>query len=272
MDQSLLEVFGKHKPVIGMVHFPPLPGTPLYDEGGGLDHIRASVEADLEALQDGGIDAVMFGNEGDRPYLTSAGLETVAIMTSVIASLTSHLRVPFGVDVLWDPKAAIAVAMATGARFVREVFTGLFAGDLGLWTTACGEALRYRRSIGAEHVRLLYTINAEFASPVDARDIGSVARSVVFSSIPDGICVSGPMTGESGGVEQLRIVKVASGTVPVFANTGVTADSVASILEVCDGAIVGTYFKRDGVTWNPVDVQRVEKLMTAARAGAARSG
>lgn len=272
MDHSLIEVFGTHKPVVGMVHFPPLPGTPLYDGDGGLDRIRASVFEDLEALQAGGIDAVMFGNEGDRPYQLEAGFETVATMASTIAAAKPDLKVPFGVDVLWDPKAAIAVALATGASFVREVFTGVFAGDLGLWATACGDALRYRRVIGASHVKVLFTINAEFAAAVDGRDIGSVTRSVVFSSLPDGLCVSGPITGESGGLEQLRVVKAAAGTVPVFANTGVTADSVASILEVCDGAIVGTYFKRDGVTWNPVDVRRVGKLMSAARAGAAKSG
>lgn len=265
MDDSVVETFGARKPVIGMVHFPPLPGTPLFDGDAGIDGIRASVLADLEALQDGGIDAVLFGNEGDRPYLAEAGMETVATMASVIAEVKPRLKVPFGVDVLWDPKAAIALAMATGARFVREVFTGVFAGDLGLWTTACGEALRYRRAIGASDVRMLYTINAEFASALDHRDIGSVTRSVVFSSLPDGICVSGPMTGQSGGLEQLGAVKDAAGAVPVFANTGVTAASVASILGVCDGAIVGTSLKREGITWNPVDVERVERLMAAAR-------
>ncbi len=171
-------------------------------------------------------------------------------------------------SVLWDPKAALAVAMATGAGFVREVFTGVFSGDLGLWTTSCGEALRYRRNIHAGHVKLLFTINAEFAAPVGERDIASVAQSVVFSSLPDVLCVSGPITGQSGGLEELRTVKAASRGVPVFANTGVTADTVASILETCDGAVVGTYFKRDGVTWNAVDANRVKTLMDAAHAAA----
>lgn len=272
MDRTLEATFGTSKPVIGMVHFPPLPGTPLFDAEAGLDGITASIRADLDALQSGGIDAVMFGNEGDRPYQTKAGLETVATMASVISAVRPSIRVPFGVDVLWDPKAALAVAMATRAQFVREVFTGVFAGDLGLWTTACGEALRYRRNIHATDVKLLFTINAEFAAPVGERDLAAIAQSVVFSSLPDVLCVSGPITGQSGGPDQLRSVKAASREVPVFANTGVTAETVASILDVCDGAIVGTYFKRDGVTWNAVDPERVKALMSAAHRAARAEG
>lgn len=262
----LAAAFGTAKPVIGMIHLPPLPGTALYDDARGVRGIVESARRDADALQEGGIDAVMFGNEGDRPYRTRVGPETVATMAAAVASVAPSLSVPFGVDVLWDPRATLAVAKATGAAFAREVFTGVFGGDLGLWDTAGGEVSQYRRAIDAGGVRLFFTINAEFAAPVAPRPIAAVARSVAFSSLPDALCVSGPLTGAPAPLEELRAAKEAAGDVPVFANTGVRRETVADVLAVADGCIVGTALKVDGVTWNAVDPVRVRALMAAARA------
>lgn len=261
----LHDLFGVAKPIIGMIHLPPLPGTALYDDAAGMARIVASARRDAEALQAGGIDAVMFGNEGDRPYRTRVGPETIAAVAATVAAVAPDLSVPFGVDVLWDPRATLAVAKATGARFAREVFTGTFAGDLGLWDTAAGEVFQYRRAIGAEGVRLLFTINAEFAAPVAPRPLAAVARSVAFSSLPDALCVSGPITGSPAPLEELQAAKGAAGETPVFANTGVRRETIAETLAIADGCIVGTALKVDGITWNPIDPARVRDLMAAAR-------
>ena len=264
------ETFGAAKPVVGMIHLPPLPGTALYDEARGVAGIIESARRDAEAWQAGGIDAVMFGNEGDRPYRTRVGPETVATMAAAVMAVAPGLSVPFGVDVLWDPLATLAVAKATGARFAREVFTGLFGGDLGLWNTAAGDVFQYRRAIDATGVRLLFTINAEFAAPVAPRPIAAVARSVAFSSLPDALCVSGPITGSPAPLDELRAAKEAAGATPVFANTGVRRETVGEVLGIADGCIVGTALKRDGITWNEVDRDRVRALMGAARAARSR--
>lgn len=261
----LEQLFGVPKVAIGMVHFPALPGTPLYDEQGGLPRIRDRVRRDLTGLQDGGIDSVMFCNENDRPYTLNAGFETVAVMTAVIQELRPEIRVPFGIDVLWDPKAAIAIAKAVGGRFVREVFTGAYASDFGVWDTAPGEVLRYRRSIDATDVRLLYNINAEFAAPIADRPIGVVAKGVVFASLADAICVSGAMTGEQTNPIALQAAREALPETPIFANTGSTEHNVADLLAIADGVVVGTSLKVDGVTWNAIDPERVKRFMAAVR-------
>jgi len=261
----LREVFGVSKPVIGMVHLPALPGSPLYDAARGREGILEWARRDLHALQDGGIDAVMFCNENDRPYTLRADLVTVATMAAVVGQLRAEIRVPFGIDILWDPIAALAVAQATGALFVREVFTGVYASDMGLWSPSAGEALRYRRAIGAEKVRILFNINAEFAAPLGNRPLAEVARSVAFSSLPDGICVSGPMTGMPVRAEDLRAVKEAVGSLPVFINTGAKHENIADLLPYADGVIVGSSLKVDGITWNPVDPERVRSFMAIVR-------
>lgn len=258
------QVFDTPKPIIAMAHLPPLPGSPLYDQAGGMEAIVAAVRRDLHALQDGGVDAIMFGNEGDRPYLTRATPETLSAMAVAIARVVDDLRVPFGVNYLWDPVASVALAHATGARFVREVFTGVYDADMGLWVPDAAGALRLRRNIGSDCL-LFFNINAEFASPVGSRSNADRARSAVFASLADAICVSGPMTGQAVDVRHLAEVKAAVPGVTVIANTGVRADNVGAILEVADAAIVGTSFKLDGNTWNPVDPARVTAFMAKVR-------
>ena len=264
------ELFQTTKPAIGMVHVLPLPGTPYHDVASGMPKIVQAARHDLAALQDGGIDAVMFCNEHDRPYTLQADAAVVAAMASVIGELHSEIRVPFGVDILWDPRAALAVARATGAQFVREIFTGVYASDMGYWNTDAGGALRYRYQIGADAVRVLFNINAEFAAPLAPRPLREVTRSVAFSSVPDGICVSGAMTGEPVSASNLQIAKEAAGDVPIFINTGARRENIAELIGHADGVIVGSSLKVDGKTWNAVDRERVSAFMAALR-GARRA-
>lgn len=255
------ELFGKEKPIIGMVHFPPLPGSPLYNDDKGIDYILERVRHDLNALQNGGIDAVMFCNENDRPYKLKADYATVATVSRVIGELIDEITVPFGIDILWDPYAAIAVAKATGAKFIREILTGVYVSDMGFWNTSVGDLYRYRKLLDASNIAVFFNISAEFSYSLDRRSIEHIAKSVVFSSLADVILVSGPMTGETPSLEYIKKVKASIGNTPVFANTGVKKDNVKEILNIADGAIVGTDLKKDGVTWNPVDETRVTKFM-----------
>jgi uncharacterized protein len=267
-DNWLTELTGATKPIIGMAHLPALPGTPLYDSAAGMRHVRDWVARDLEALQGGGIDAVMFCNENDRPYRLDADMASVAAMADVVAYLRGELSVPFGVNVLWDPRATLAVAAATGAAFAREIFTGAFAGDFGLWVRSAGDTFRYRREVSAESCRLLFNINAEFAAPLAPRPLADVARSVVFSSMPDALCVSGPITGQPADASGLAgVAQAVSGSgVPVLVNTGFRTSNAAELLQFADGAIVGSSLKTGGVTWNPVNQARVRELMDVVSA------
>lgn len=269
----LREVFGKNKVVIGMVNCPPMPGTPLYDEEGGkgLSFIFERVEHDLVALQEGGIDAVLFHNENDRPFVTDIGPEIVATMTRAITQVLPMVQVPFGVDVLADTRSALAIALATGAAFVRN--------DDGSWITNAGELLRYRKRIGGNHIKLFFTINTQV---VTGRELGYVAHSasgyyqadalsVAYLGTPDRQAAR-ESTQEAlpGGhtrhfavrMSDLALVKEET-AIPVFVNAGSRADNVAESLGIADGAIVGSDLKVDGITWKEVDPERVKAYMKA---------
>jgi len=260
------DIFGTAKPVIGMVHIGALPGAPLYDADGGIKALLDGARADLQALQAAGFDAVMFGNENDRPYEFAVDTASTATMAWIIGALRSEITVPFGVNVLWDPMSTVALAAATGARFVREIFTGTYASDMGPWTPDAGRAMRYRNRLGAGDVAMLYNVSAEFAHSLDQRPLADRARSAVFSSVPDAVLVSGQITGEAARMEDLEAVKRAVTDVPVMANTGVKHATVADILRIADGCIVGSALKVDGHTWNAVDPDRAADFMARARA------
>lgn len=261
----LNELFGVNKPIIAMCHMLALPGDPGYDAVKGLDWVLECARRDLHALQDGGVDAVMFSNEASLPYLTTVEPITYVTMARVIGELRREIRVPYGVNVLWDPKASIDLAMAAGALFVREIFTGIYASDFGMWNTNCGEVVRHQHAIHAEHVRLLFNIVPEAAVYLGQRDVAEIARSTVFNTKPDALCVSGLTAGVASSADTLRRVKEAVPDTPVLANTGVRPDNLREQLGIADGAITGTAFKRDGYIWNEVETKRVREFMSIAR-------
>lgn len=261
----LRELFGTEKPIIAMCHLRAMPGDPEYDRSAGVEAVVEAGRQDLLALQEGGVDAVMFSNEFSRPYLTQVDTVTVASMARVIGELLPDIQVPFGVNVLWDASASLDLAVAVGARFVREIFSGAYASDFGIWNTNCGAVVRHQHAIGAEDVRLLFNIYPEAAKYLAERSLGDIAKTTVFNTLPDGICVSGITAGAETDVSLLAEVKKAVPDTPVFANTGVRADTVEAQLSVADGAIVGTHFKVGGVTWNRVDAGRVKEFMAVVR-------
>lgn len=265
MTDTFRRVFGPGKPVIAMVHLGALPGAPLHDEGRGVEGLIEGARADLRALQAAGVDAVMFGNENDRPYEMKVDTASTATMAYIIGRLRPEVTVPFGVNVLWDPLATVALAAATGATFAREIFTGTYASDMGVWAPNAGEALRYRNRLGRRDLAMLYNVSAEFADSLDRRPLPDRARSAVFSSIPDAVLVSGQITGEAARMEDLEAVKRVLPTTPVLANTGVRHDTVAEVLRIADGCVVGSALKVDGHTWNAVDPERAKDFMDRAR-------
>jgi len=264
MTSRFRSIFPSGKPIIAMAHVPPLPGTPLYDSSRGLDGLVESVRADLRILLNSGVDAVMFCNEGDRPYALQAGYDGVSCMTRVVTELRPTDR-PFGVDYLWDARAALAIGVATGASFMREVVTGVYESDMGLWNTDAASLLRERRRLESD-IAVFMNVAPEFASPIGSRSVGAAARSAAVSSLADAILISGPMAAAEPDIRALREAREAVDCeTPVLVNTGAKSGNIPAFLEIVDGCIVGSDLKVDGYTWNPVDPTRVKEFLQAAR-------
>jgi membrane complex biogenesis BtpA family protein len=249
-----------------MCHLDALPGDPRYDDEHGLDWVIERVHRNVQALQEGGIDAIMFSNEFSLPYMTKVDPITPITMGRIIGELKSELKVPYGVNVLWDPQATIELAVAVQAGFVREVFTGVYGSDFGLWNTDCGRVVRSRNALGGKSVRLMFNIYPEASVYLGNRSIADIAKTTVFNTHPDILCVSGRTAGAETSSELLREVAAVVPEVPVFANTGVNEQNVVEQLTIADGAVIGTAFKKDNDFFEVVDRDKVSRFMDKVRA------
>ncbi len=257
----LKEVLGTEKAIIAMCHLQAMPGDPYYDKEKGMSWVIEKAKEDVIALQDGGVDAIMFSNEFSLPYLTKVKTETVACMARIIGELQPIIKIPYGVNCLWDPIASLDLAVATDAKFIREIFTGVYASDFGLWNTNCGEIVRHQHEIGAENVKLLFNIVPEAAKYLADRELESITKTTVFNCRPDALCVSGATAGSATNPEVLKKAKSAAGDTVVLANTGCRVNTIENLLSIADGAVVGTTFKYDGKFENQTDVKRVKEFM-----------
>lgn len=261
----LQRLFEQPKPLIAMVHFPALPGRSHYEAAGGVEALVSHVHQDLLHLQNAGVDGLLFCNEKDLPYSFDVPAEIPATMAYVIGRLRDEVRVPFGVNILWDPVATMRLAAATGAHFVREVFTGTYESDMGLWSPRGSEAFLVRRQLDAQQIAVFNNITPEFARSIANRSVAERARVAEFFGA-DALLISGQMAGASADMAHIREAKEAAPTMPVLANTGVNSENIGRLLSIADGAIVGTAFKVDGYIWNPVDPERANQLVERVRA------
>ena len=261
----LEELFKVKKPIIAMCHLQPLPGDPYFDEEGGIQKVVDCARKDVKALQEGGVDGIMFSNEYSLPYLTKMEPITLAAMAYVIGQVKDELTIPYGVNCLWDPISSLDVAKAVDGKFIREIISGVYASDFGIWDTDPGKTARHRHRIGADNVKMLYNIVPEAAKYLAERDIAQIAKTTEFNCRPDAICVSGLTAGSETDTQVLTQVKNAVKKTPIFCNTGCNKGNIVRQLSASDGAVCATTFKVDGKFENPVDYNRVREFMDVVK-------
>ena len=264
-------MFGVRKPIIAMLHLDALPGDPQFRRETSIQEIAAHAGADLEALQNGGVDGVLFSNEFSLPYQRTMDMVTPAAMAYVIGALRSELRVPFGVDAISDGGATLELAAAVGADFVRGTFSGVYVGDGGLYNNDFATLMRRKAALPLDNLKMLYFINPESDRNLDLRPLQEIAASTIFKVHPDGLCISANAAGQDVDEELIAAVKSRNPEVAVLCNTGCRPDTIIRKLRVADAAVVGTYFKQGGKLENErlenvrVDAARVRMFMDVVR-------
>jgi len=254
------------KLIIGMLHSPPLPGSPRCVES--MDQITAHVLRDAERLLEGGLGVLMLENLGDSPYFPGRVPDhTVAHMSVLATAVRQKFDVPLGINVLRnDGQAALAIAAAAGGLFVRvNVFCSARLCDQGLIEANAHDVLRTRRTLSAEQIAILADVDVKHSAPLAPRSLQHEIDDALQRGGADAIIVSGTATGDLTPADDLSQAVAASAGADVLVGSGVTADNVADYLKLAGGVIVGTSLKQDGIVTNPVDLQRVEELVAAVR-------
>lgn len=265
MRIPLADIFSAPRPAIGMVHLRPLPGAPRY--GADLDGAIDAALADARALAAAGFDGVMVENFGDVPFFPrEVPPETVAALAVAVAAIRAAVPVPVGVNVLRnDAHAAIAIAAATGARFIRvNVHTGAAIADQGLLEGRAHQTLRLRATL-APRVAIFADLRVKHARPLAPAPLDLLAEETVGRGLADAVIVTGPTTGRAADLGDLDLARRGALGAPVLAGSGATVETAAAIAARADGAIVGTALKRGGAVEAPVDPEAAARFVAAWR-------
>ena len=253
------------KPVIGMLHLPALPGSPLYS--GPIAPIRDAMLRDAQLLAEGGVNGLMIENFGDVPFFPGrVPSHVVAHMTALAAEVKRAVpQLPLGINVLRnDGLSALSVAHAAGADYIRvNVLCGARVADQGLLQGIAHDLLRLRAELRAEKIKVFADVDVKHSAPLAGRAIVDEVDDTLHRGLADALIVSGAGTGKATDPEKVKLVKSAAKDAPVFLGSGVTPKSLPALLPHADGFIVGTYFKRDGNPLNPVEPRRVVEVMKA---------
>jgi membrane complex biogenesis BtpA family protein len=265
---SLHDLFGVEKPVIGMVHLWPLPGAPGYT-GYGMDTILGHAQRDAEALLEGGVDGLIVENMWDLPYYvgTDVQLESVTAQAVAARAIVEMVNVPVGVNVIHNGwRAELAIAVAAGLDFIRVcILTGARLWDTGDLDPGCAaDLLRRRKELGAEHLKLFADVDKKHSIPFPGLDLETHIEWTEFYRA-DALIISGRMTGDAPPLEKVRQARHLA-TRPILMGSGTTAENISDFLQYADGAIVGSSLKVEGIAQNPVDVERVRRYMAAVKA------
>lgn len=265
---AIAALFGRTKAVIGVIHLPPLPGSPGYD-GRGMEALTSFSLAEAERYRAGGVDGLIVENHGDIPFAKPdrLGPETAACMAVITDAVRRAAGLPVGINVLANAaQVALAVAKAAGARFIRvNQWANAYVANEGIVEGPAAEATRYRAWLHATDVRVFADVHVKHgAHAITAdRSLAELARDVEFFDA-DAAIVTGQRTGDAASMEELRAI--AGGTaLPILVGSGVTPDNVGDILAVADGVIVASALKRDGVWWNEVDPDRMAVFAQAVK-------
>jgi len=155
----------------------------------------------------------------------------------------------------------LAIAVAAGARFIRVcLLTGARVWDTGELDHGCAARLiRKRKELGAEHIKILADVDKKHSVAFPGIDLATHIEWTEFY-LADALIISGKMTGSAPDLDKVKQARQLARR-PILLGSGATEDRIVDFLKYADGAIVGTYFKVDGIAENPVDVNRVRKFM-----------
>jgi membrane complex biogenesis BtpA family protein len=252
------------KPVIGMIHLPPLAGAPRFDSS---RRIHDLVLPDAQALATGGVHGLMMENFGDVPFYPGrVPASVVAQMTALAVDIRRRFpALPLGINVLRnDGLSALAIAHAVGAQFIRvNILCGARLADQGLIQAIAHDLLRERAVLQAD-VKIFADVDVKHSAPLAKVSLADEVEDTLHRGLADALIVSGAGTGKATDPTHLVDVRAAAGDAPIFVGSGVSLQNIHHYLPYADGFIIGTAFKRDGDPANPVDVQKVREIVDRA--------
>jgi len=266
---TALQLRGRQVRIIAALHLPPMlsaaqaDGLPIKDV---IAHARRNAAIALE----NGVDGLYIQDIGDHPHATTIQPHTIARVTAVGCALREAFPdAVLGVCLMaHGAQGPLAVAQAMEADFVRlKVYVGAMVKAEGMLEGCAYEAIQYRASIGAQHIRILADIYDRTGIPLAPAPLAEAARQAVVFGRADGLILTGRSFSET--LEMISEVRRSKLPIPLLIGGGVGVENVAEALRTADGLIVSTALKKISewsaqALWSDWDVDKVKAFLNAA--------
>ncbi len=258
---------------IGVIHLPPLPGSPGafgMDPAEALQKAGAIAVREALTLKKAGFDGIILENYGDAPfYPTKVPTETVVAFSVIAAAVRESMSLPLGINVLRnDALSALSLAAVTGADFIRvNVLSGVMATDQGIIEGRAFELLRERQKLKAEHVAILADVHVKHAKSLSSDSLSLAIEETAGRGGADAVIVTGSTTGRAPSHEDLQeAVRAASKcSVPLYVGSGLDPESLKALPNRKIGMIVGSTLRHGGKAGAALDAKRIRSFMLAQR-------
>lgn len=260
------KIFTKEKPIIGMVHLRPLPGSPLYNPIlMDMKKIISIAKEEAKMLEAAGVDGVQVENMWDIPYLQphKIGSDTIASLAVGVNEVVNCVSIPVGAECHMNGgKIALSCAIAGGAKWVRVFeWCNAFISQSGYIEAIGGELSRMRRHLNALEIAFLCDVNVKHGSHFIIHDRSVEEQALdIETQGGDAVIVTGFDTGMPPTVERVSSCKNKL-QLPIILGSGVSGENAKELLNCADGAIIGSHFKIDGNWKNEIDFKRTVTFM-----------
>jgi membrane complex biogenesis BtpA family protein len=270
-NDRFLRCFGTKRPLFGVIHLEPLPGSPRF--ASSLAAIERRALADARACLDNGAAGLVIENFGDVPFRRDeAEPQVIAAMASIARAVRQLAPdAALGVNVLRNASlAALGIAVGTGLDFIRvNVLSGVAVTDQGILEGRAAELLRMRRALEAERVAILADVRVKHAAPLREAPLEIEIEELIARAGADAVLVTGATTGRPPSRRHLEAAVAAARGARVLVASGVDPLGVSD-LAAADGFVVGSALERGGRAGRPVDPARVARMVAAIAALPAR--
>ncbi len=259
---TLAKIFKKNKNIIiGAIHLPSLLG---YKEFPGFDIAFKNAIADLKALEDGGVDGIIFENNYDIPHKIFVDSSVIGSMTFLGEKIRKATRLPLGISVLWnDYQSALSIAKILGLQFIRvPVFVDKVKTDYDIVQGEPRKVIDFRKSIGGENIALFTDIHVKHAKLLSKHNLITSAKLAIKNK-SDAIIITGKWTGNAPAISEVKNLREKIGVFPILIGSGTDEHNAKSLFQFANGAIVSTSLKSGVKKSNEVNIksygQRINK-------------
>lgn len=239
---KITNIFQKSRPLIGMIHFPPLIGYPDHP---GLEYIANKMLAEAKILEESKFDGIIIENNYDLPHSETIPKEASEMFLELAKILERNIKIPFGLDVLWnDYQNSLSICSQTKSSFFRvPAFVDSVMTSYGLMVARSKEVIQLRKDMNLEHIAIFADIQVKHSEMIDKTKSLTQSANEAITAGADVIIITGKWTGDAPKTSDLEETRKAVGNSPIFIGSGATIDNLNILTKYADGIIVGTALK-----------------------------